>query len=70
MLTLLREARGALGLGVGSAETGEAARLAGADQGRERGDSGHPGETAIRLHRRRPLARIVRPPAAVVEDIL
>ena len=63
-----REARSAAG--VGSAELRQARHLAGREHRGEQDGDGIPGEPEFRLHRRRPLARIARPPAAVGEDIL
>ena len=70
VIALLREARGTLRRGVGSTERGQACHLAGREHRGEQDGGGIPGEPEFRLHRRRPLARIARPPAAVGEDIL
>ena len=70
VVALLREPRGALCGRVGSPERGKSRYLAGREHRGEQYGDGISGDPEFRLHRRRPLARIARPPVAVGEDIL
>jgi hypothetical protein len=70
MVALAREALGPRGVAARPAARSRARQRAGGEERAGQEGGGGSCDPEFRLHRRRPLARISRPPAAVGEDIL